>query len=143
MARGKTAKKGKGSKGLNQKESDSFLKKNSEKEKIITLPSGLQYEIVTEGEGKTPSEESLLTVHQRITLVDGTIVADSYRQNSPEEFLFAEAIEGYREGLLLMREGGRYKFYIPPHLAWGKRGAGKKIGPFSIVIIDCKLLTTT
>ena len=79
-------------------------------------------------------------MHQRISLLDGTLIADTYSENMPAEFSLKEAIEGYREGILMMPIGARYKFWVPSELAWGKKGAGKKIGPNSMLIIDAKLV---
>lgn len=141
MARSKSTKKGKGSKGFNQKNSEEFLEINGRKDHITITSSGLQYEIVEEGSGATPSNDSTVTVHQRIKLIDGTIVDDTYQRNTPESFDMSEAIAGYYEGLLMMQEGARYRFYIPSDLAWGNRGAGSKIGPYAVIIIDCRLIS--
>jgi FKBP-type peptidyl-prolyl cis-trans isomerase FkpA len=141
MARGKSSKKGKGSKGFNSKNSELFLEQNSNKSDVITLPSGLQYTIIEECDGHSPDKNSTVTVHQRIKLVDETIIADTYKKNSPESFPMSEAIEGFYEGLKMMSIGSRYRFFIPPELAWGSRGAGSKIGPFAVIIIDCRLIS--
>ncbi len=144
MARGKTSKKvkaGLSSKGANQKVSDTFLTQNKNKMGIFTTDSGLQYEIIEEGEGLIPFKDSSVTVHQRIKLIDETVVADTYKVDTPERFDMKDAIAGYYEGLLLMKEGARYRFFIPADLAWGKRGAGTKIGPYMVIIIDCRLIS--
>ncbi len=142
MGRNKTQAKGKGGKGQNRKASEDFLQKNKSKTGVVSLDSGLQYLIQEEGEQPPhcPDLEATLQVHQRITLADGTIVADTYRKNETEEFTMAEAIDGLKEGVALMSKGSRYKFFIPAELAWGKRGAGKLIGPNAILIIDLRLL---
>ena len=140
MARGKTSRKGISSKGANQKASDSFLTLNATKKGVVTTPSGLQYLVLEEGDGPSPTATDSVTVHQRITLTNTTVIADTYKKISPESFSMEEAIEGYREGLSLMKEGARYRFFIPPDLAWGNRGAGKAIGPYMVIIIDCRLL---
>lgn len=139
MARGKTGKKGKGSKGFNKKNSQEFLDKNRNKEGVIELPSGLQYMVIDSKDGNKPEFDNDVTVYQRITLIDGTVVADSYKKNEPDTFPISEAIEGYKEGLLMMEKGSRYRFFIPSELGWGKRGAGDKIGPDSVIIIDARL----
>lgn len=139
MAKG--TKRGKSSKGFNQQKTDDFLASNRNKPGIYTTGSGLQYEIIEEGNGVVPDDFSTVTVHQRIKLVDEKVIDDTYKRNSPESFSMSEAIEGYREGLNLMREGSRYRFFIPPDLAWGNRGAGTKIGPYALIIIDCRLLS--
>ncbi len=144
MARkNKSKKKGKGSSGFNRKNSDDFLGKNAKKQDVHTTPSGLQYLIVDQPEQTDNSHpDNLATVetHQRITLVDGTIVQDTYKKNETAIFKMAEAIEGYGEGLSMMVRGARYKFFIPSELAWGKRGAGSKIGPNAVLIVDCRLV---
>ncbi len=139
MARGNTGKKGKGSKGFNKKNSQDFLDKNRDKEGVIETDSGLQFMVIDAKDGRKPQLENDVTVYQRITLIDGTVVADSYKKNEPDTFPIQEAIEGYKEGLLMMEEGSRYRFFIPPELGWGKRGAGDKIGPDSVIIIDARL----
>ena len=142
MARHKDKKKGKGSKGQNRKNTESFLEKNLQKEGVVQTNSGLQYSIIEQIQNTPrPDREAMVTVHQRITLIDGTIVADTYKTGEKEEFSIAEAIDGLKEGLQMMTEGSRYKFFIPPELAWGKRGAGNKIGPFATLIVDIKLIS--
>lgn len=139
MARGKKQKKG--SSGFNLKNSKEFLERNAQKPEIQVMNSGLQVQVVEDVEGgASPGAEDEVRVHQRITLVDGSIVDDSYSRSQPETFLMSEAIPGYREGLLEMTVGSRWKLFIPPDLAWGKRGAGKKIGPDQVLIIDVRLL---
>lgn len=140
MARGKEKKNRKGSTGLNKKESENFLAKNRSKAEVTELPSGLQYEVLERGDSGFVMEGDTVKVHQRILLIDGTVIADSYKSDEPEIFPLNEAISGYKEGLLQMSVGDRYRFTIPPELAWGKRGTSKKIGPFAVVIIDCRLL---
>ena len=144
MARGRKGKKAKrapgGAKGQNRKSSDNFLEKNRRDPDVQVTDSGLQYTIVKEGDGLNPAAGDTVVVHQRIVLIDGKVIDDTYRTNTPEEFEFNEAIPGYKEGLQMMKVGGRRKFFIPPDLAWGKRGAGSKIGPNAVVIIDAALI---
>jgi FKBP-type peptidyl-prolyl cis-trans isomerase FkpA len=132
--------KGKGSQGFNRKNSEDFLDKNSRKDGVVTTESGLQYIVVDEKEGDSPTPDHTVIVQQRIMLIDGTIIADTYKGVEPATFTMKEAIEGYREGMQLMSVGARYKFFIPSDLAWGKRGAGNKIGPYTTLIIDCRLV---
>ena len=139
MARGNSAKKGKGSKGFNKKNSAGFLEKNRSKKGVVETNSGLQYIILDEIDGNKPTDDSEVSVYQRISLIDQTIIADSYKKNEPDTFLMSEAIDGYREGLMLMAVGSRFRFFIPPKLAWGRRGAGSKIGPDAVIIIDARL----
>ncbi len=138
MARGNKKQKGKGSQGQNRKNSDTFFEKLRQKNDVVETASGLFYSIIDDQDGTLPTEESSVEVNQRISLIDGTIIADTYK-DQPDTFPMHEAIEGYKEGLLMMGEGSRYKLYIPSELAWGKRGAGDKIGPHATLIIDVRL----
>ena len=140
MARGNIKKKGKGGQGQNRKASEGFLTKNRVKDGVIETTSGLQYKITDKGEGNSPDERSIITVHQRITLIDGTIIRDTYKEIEPEQFDLTEGIDGLKEGIPLMSKGARYKFWVPSELAWGKRGAGDKIGPNAILVFDIKLI---
>ncbi|MFK7849464.1 MAG: FKBP-type peptidyl-prolyl cis-trans isomerase [Akkermansiaceae bacterium] len=120
-------------------ETEEFLKKNRSKADVIETASGLQYTIVNPGEGTSPTEWSTVEVNQRILLVDGTVVKDTFRTSDTDRFTMEEAIAGLKEGLPLMKEGARFRFVVPPELAWGKRGAGKKIGPNAALIFDIRL----
>ncbi len=130
----------KGSVGNNRKTGDTYLEKNRNKEGVYETESGLQYQIIEEGEGGTPNEDSYITLHQRCQLVNGTVIEDTYKENEPSEAKMEELIEGYREGIKLMEKGARYKFFIPPELAWGKKGSGNKIPPNSVLIFDVRLI---
>ena len=140
MARGNQKGKGKGSAGYNRKNSNEFLDQNRSKPGVVETESGLQYLILDEGDGLKPKEDDEVLVHQRVTLVDHSVIDDTYKRNEPAEFAMQEAIPGYREGLAKMTVGSRFRFFIPPDLAWGKRGAGNKIGPNAVLIIDARLL---
>ena len=140
MARNKDKKANKGSKGFHGKLSDSFLEKNAQKEGVITTDSGLQYTIIKEGDGIQPMESDLLTVNQRALLVNGKVITDTYKTGEPTQFKVSEALEGLQEGLLLMKEGSRYKFFLPPELAWGDKGSSSRIPPNAIVIFDIHIL---
>lgn len=120
-------------------ESEEFLKKNRQKDGVIETPSGLQYAIVNPGEGASPTEWSTVEVNQRILLADGTVIKDTFRTPDTDRFTMEEAIPGLKEGLPLMKEGGRFRFVVPPDLAWGKRGAGDKIGPYAVLVFDIRL----
>ena len=139
MGRNKTQKRGKGSVGANKKLSADFFAKNRKKPGIIETSTGLQYSIIDEGEGKRPTVDSEITVNQRILLIDGTIIKDTYKTGELDTFCLNEGIEGLKEGIPLMKCGARYKFFVPPDLAWGKRGAGNKIGPYATLIFDIRL----
>ncbi|MGJ8642555.1 MAG: FKBP-type peptidyl-prolyl cis-trans isomerase [Luteolibacter sp.] len=120
-------------------ETEDFLKKNRSKADVIETESGLQYTIVNEGDGASPTEWSTVDVNQRILLVDGTVIKDTFRTPDTDRFSMEEAIAGLKEGLPLMKEGARYRFFVPPDLAWGKRGAGDKIGAYATLIFDIRL----
>lgn len=138
MARGQ--KRTKGSSGFNRKNTEDFLASNKLKPGVSETDSGLQYLIVESGSDEYPSTTDRVEVHQRISLLDGTLIDDTYKTGETARFSLEEAIPGYREGLSLAGVGGRYKLFIPPDLAWGKRGSGKRIGPNAVLIIDVRLL---
>jgi len=129
-----------GSSGQNRKTSDDFLEKNRKRSGINLTDTGLQYEIITQGDGPIPDSDGYVKVHQRSMLVGGKVLDDTYKNNEPIEFKLKETIDGYQEGLLMMKTGSRYRFYVPPELAWGKRGSGGRIGPNAVVIFDVSLL---
>jgi FKBP-type peptidyl-prolyl cis-trans isomerase FkpA len=131
--------RGRGGAGQNRAETDAFLQKNRQKPEVVELPSGLQYTVREEGTGKSPDEWSTVEVNQRILLVDGTVIKDTYHGVETDTFTLAEAIDGLKEGLPLMKEGGKTRFVVPPELAWGKRGAGDKIGAHAALIFDIRL----
>ncbi|MBN2714364.1 MAG: FKBP-type peptidyl-prolyl cis-trans isomerase [Deltaproteobacteria bacterium] len=142
MARKEKKTQGKrGSQGQNRKMSEDFWEKNQTKAGVTTLPSGLQYSIITESEGGgSPQLADEVVVDQRIRLVDGTVVRDTFLEHEQDRFFVHETMEGLQEGLLMMTEGSRYRFFIPWDLAWGKSGNGKKIGPYSMLIADIWLI---
>jgi len=140
MSKGNNKQKSGGSSGQNRKNSDDFLTQNLKKPNIKETPSGLQYEIIKEGEGEFPNEDSIVIVHQRAMLLGGKILDDTYKENSTMEFKLSETIEGYQEGLMMMKPGSRYKFFVPPELGWGKKGSGGRIGPNAVVIFDVNLV---
>lgn len=143
MARHRAKKSGKGSAGQNRKSSESFIEKYLHKEDVVTLPSGLHYRIVEQDESAArPSEFDTVTVHQRILLADGSVIADTYRDGQPEVFTIEEAIEGLKEGLPLMPVGSRFEFVLPPELAWGRKGNRSKIGPNAVLFFDIRLIST-
>jgi FKBP-type peptidyl-prolyl cis-trans isomerase len=139
MGRKKYSTKTKGSAGQNRAETETYLKKNRSKPDVVETASGLQYTIKDPGTGKSPDEWSTVEINQRILLVNGTILKDTYHGNQTDIFTMEEAIDGLKEGLPLMKEGGKFRFVVPPDLAWGKRGAGEKIGPYAALIFDVRL----
>jgi FKBP-type peptidyl-prolyl cis-trans isomerase len=92
------------------------------------------------GKNEYPTVQDSVEVNQRISLIDGTIIDDTYKSGETARFSLEEAIPGDREGLILTGVGGRSRFFIPPDLAWGKRGSGKRIGPNAMLIIDVRLI---
>lgn len=132
-------KRGRGGAGQNRAETEAFLKKNRAKPDVIEMPSGLQYTVKETGTGKSPDEWSTVEVNQRILLVDGTVIKDTYHGSETDVFTMEEAIDGLKEGLPLMKEGGTFRFVVPPDLAWGKRGAGDRIGPYAALVFDIRL----
>ena len=143
MARHKTVKNAKGSAGQNRKNSDAYIAKYRQKNDVTVTPSGLMYRVIEQGNGATPTMEDSVNVHQRIWLSDGTVIADTYKTGETDRFSLSEAIEGLQEGLPLMQEGARFEFVIPPDLAWGKRGAGNKIGANAVLTFDIRLIEVT
>jgi FKBP-type peptidyl-prolyl cis-trans isomerase FklB len=125
----------------NSSKGDAFLRENSKKKGVTTLPSGLQYEVIMEGEGDLPVATDTVTVHYRGTLIDGTEFDSSYGRNKPATFALNRVIKGWTEGLQLMKPGAQYRFFIPPDLAYGNRGAGSEIGPNSTLVFEVELLS--
>ncbi|QDA62108.1 FKBP-type peptidyl-prolyl cis-trans isomerase [Hymenobacter jejuensis] len=119
---------------------EAFLAENQNKPGVTTLPSGLQYEILTEGTGKKPTRSSSVTTHYHGTLIDGTVFDSSYQRGEPATFPVNGVIAGWTEALQLMPEGSKWRLYIPSELAYGTRGAGRDIGPNSALIFDVELL---
>lgn len=140
MAKREKRNKSRGSTGNNRKSGEDFMTKNSKKEGVVCTDSGLQYKIIEDGNGDSPFESCNVIIHQRCTLLNGKIIADTYKENEPDEVPMEELIAGYREGLMLMRKGGKSKLFIPPELAWGKKGTSNKIPPNAVLIFDVKLV---
>ncbi|QNH60536.1 FKBP-type peptidyl-prolyl cis-trans isomerase [Hymenobacter sediminicola] len=124
----------------NKEEGEAFLAENKNKPGITTLPSGLQYEVLTEGSGKKPGPTSQVTTHYHGTLLNGNVFDSSYQRGQPATFGVNQVIAGWTEALQLMPEGSKWRLYIPSNLAYGKRGAGRDIGPDSALIFDVELL---
>jgi len=124
----------------NKTEGEAFLAQNAQKAGVTTLPSGLQYEVLTEGSGKKPSLGSSVTTHYHGTLINGTVFDSSYQRGQPATFPVNGVIAGWTEALQLMGEGSKYRLYIPADLAYGKRGAGRDIPGDTALIFDVELL---
>ena len=116
-----------------------YLAENAKREGVVTTESGLQYEILQEGEGASPRAEDIVKVHYRGTLLDGTEFDSSYARGEPAEFPLNRVIPGWTEGVQLMKEGAKYRFHIPSELAYGERATGS-ITPNSTLIFDVELL---
>jgi FKBP-type peptidyl-prolyl cis-trans isomerase len=125
----------------NQKEGEAFLAANGKKAGVKTLPSGLQYTVIKEGTGKQPAATDTVTVHYKGTLINGTEFDSSSKGGRPLSFPLNQVIKGWTEGVQLMKEGAKYRFFIPPHLAYVPRGAGPLIGPNTTLIFDVELLS--
>ncbi len=120
--------------------SKKFLDKNAKRKGIKTTESGLQYEVVKKGKGTAPKATDKVTVHYRGTLTNGEEFDSSYSRGEPTSFPLNGVIPGWTEGVQLMKPGAKYKFYIPPQLAYGPRGAPPKIGPNEALIFDIELI---
>jgi len=119
-----------------------FLEANKAKEGVKVLPSGLQYKVIKEGTGNTPTADDKVKTHYRGTLIDGTEFDSSYKGNKPAEFPVKGVIKGWTEALQLMKEGGKWELYIPANLAYGQRGR-PGIPPNSTLIFEIELLEVT
>jgi FKBP-type peptidyl-prolyl cis-trans isomerase len=124
----------------NKKEGEDFLATNAKRSEVTTTASGLQYEVITKGEGPKPAETDMVRVHYRGTLLDGTEFDSSHKRGQPAEFKLNQVIKGWTEGLQLMPVGSKYKFYVPSELAYGERGAGGEIGPGAVLVFEVELL---
>lgn len=121
-------------------EGEAFLKENAQREGVKTLESGLQYEVLQEGSGETPSASSTVKTHYHGTLTNGEVFDSSVERGQPAEFPVNGVIAGWTEALQQMRVGSKWRLYVPPHLAYGDRGAGGKIGPNATLIFDVELI---
>ena len=116
-----------------------FLEENKKKDGVVTLPSGLQYKVLTEGSGKMPKATDSVTVHYRGTLINGTEFDSSYKRGQPATFQVGKVIRGWTEALQLMKEGAKWQLMIPPQLAYGDRGTST-IPPNSTLIFEVELV---
>lgn len=122
-------------------EGEKFLAENKKKEGVTTLPSGLQYSIITKGTGEIPKATDKVNVHYHGTLINGKVFDSSVDRGTPAQFGVTQVISGWVEALQLMPVGSKWKLYIPSNLAYGERGAGENIPPFSTLIFDVELLS--
>ena len=130
------AKKGKAA----REEGEKYLAENAKKDGIVTLPSGLQYQVLREGNGKKPSAKDKVKCHYEGFLIDGTVFDSSVQRGEPAVFGLQQVIAGWTEGLQLMQEGAKYRFFIPYRLAYGEGGAGQMIPPYAALIFDVELI---
>lgn len=117
-----------------------FLEENAKKDGIKVTDSGLQYEVIKEGDGEKPAATDEVTVHYHGTLIDGTVFDSSVDRGEPTSFPLNRVIPGWTEGVQLMPEGAKYRFFIPYDLAYGERATGDKIKPYSTLIFEVELL---
>lgn len=125
---------------VNKAEGREFLEKNKTGEGVVTLASGLQYKVLTQGSGASPKPEDTVKCHYKGTLIDGTVFDSSYQRNQPAVFPVNGVIKGWQEALPLMKVGGKWMLYIPSELAYGNKGAGNRIQPGSTLIFEVELL---
>lgn len=125
----------------NAKEGQKFLEENKKKPGVITLPSGLQYTVITEGNGPIPKETDKVTTHYHGTLIDGTVFDSSVQRGQPATFPVNGVIKGWVEALQLMKVGSKWKLFVPADLAYGERGAGENIGPNTALIFEVELIS--
>lgn len=121
-------------------EGENFLAENAKKPGVKTLPSGLQYEVLREGNGRKPTATDEVECHYEGTLINGQVFDSSYRRGETATFGLNQVIKGWTEGLQLMQEGAKYRFFIPYNLAYGEQGAGQSIPPYAALIFDVELI---
>ena len=119
---------------------EKYLAENAKKDGVIALPSGLQYQVLKEGNGKKPTAKDTVMCHYEGFLIDGTVFDSSVQRGEPATFPLQQVIAGWTEGLQLMQEGAKYRFFIPYRLGYGEGGAGSSIPPFAALIFDVELI---
>ncbi|HTP41341.1 MAG TPA: FKBP-type peptidyl-prolyl cis-trans isomerase [Nitrospiria bacterium] len=125
----------------NKKDGEAFLAENKKKPGVKTLPSGLQYKVITDGKGPIPKASDTVTTNYKGTLIDGTEFDSSYKRGEPATFPVSGVIKGWTEALQMMKVGSKWELYVPPDLAYGPRGAGQVIGPNSTLVFEVELLS--
>ena len=123
-----------------KEQGEKYLAENGKKDGVVTLPSGLQYQVLREGNGRKPKATDQVKCHYEGMLVDGTLFDSSIQRGEPATFPLNGVIAGWTEGLQLMQEGAKYRFFIPYHLGYGERGAGASIPPFAALVFDVELI---
>ena len=125
----------------NAAEGLAFLLDNKTNPEVISLPSGLQYEVLTMGDGEKPKATSTVRCHYEGRLIDGSVFDSSYRRNQPADFPVNQVIPGWTEALQLMPVGSKWRLFIPSELGYGEHGAGDMIAPNTVLIFDVELLS--
>lgn len=125
---------------MNKQKGELFLAENAKKENVVTLPSGLQYEILTEGDGAIPTATDIVNCHYHGTLIDGTVFDSSVQRGQPATFGVTQVIKGWVEALQLMPVGSKWRLFVPSDMAYGKQGAGNDIQPNATLIFEVELL---
>ena len=118
-----------------------FLAENTKRENVITLESGLQYEVIKSGDGTKPTLNDQVTTHYHGTLIDGTVFDSSVERGQPASFPVSGVIKGWTEALQLMNVGSKWRLFVPYDLAYGEKGAGPQIGPFTTLIFEVELIS--
>ena len=126
--------------GQNAAVGKAFLEKNKKEEGVIELPSGLQYKVLKEGNGKKPKATDKVRCHYEGMLLDGTVFDSSIKRGEPAVFGVNQVIQGWVEALQLMQEGSKWRLFIPSEMAYGARGAGNSIPPHATLIFDVELI---
>ena len=121
-------------------EGENFLAENAKKDGVVLLPSGLQYQVLKEGTGKQPKATDQVECHYEGTLINGQVFDSSYQRGQTATFGLNQVIAGWTEGVQLMKEGAKYRFFIPYNLAYGERGAGQSIPPYAALVFDVELV---
>jgi FKBP-type peptidyl-prolyl cis-trans isomerase FklB len=125
----------------NKADGEKFLAENKGKDGVKTTASGLQYKVMKEGTGKSPTADNTVEVHYKGTLIDGTEFDSSHKRGQTATFPVSGVIPGWTEGLQLMKEGGKYQLFVPSNLAYGERGAGRDIGPNAALVFEVELIS--
>ena len=121
-------------------EGEAFLAENKKQPGVVTTASGLQYTVLQEGTGRQPKASDTVRCHYEGRLLDGTVFDSSYRRGVPADFGLRQVISGWTEGVQLMKEGAKYRFFIPYNLAYGEHGAGADIPPYAALVFDVELI---
>lgn len=121
-------------------EGEAFLAENKKQPGVVTTASGLQYTVLQEGTGRQPKASDTVRCHYEGRLLDGTVFDSSYRRGVPADFGLRQVIAGWTEGVQLMKEGAKYRFFIPYNLAYGEHGAGADIPPYAALVFDVELI---